>query len=147
VVLRLVDCSLLIPPRAGPDGRCRYAMLETLRAYAAGLLAETGEADGAAAALGGYALRVAGQAAAGLRTTTGEAAAARWLDAEDATTRQVLAWAVEHDPALVLRLASALGWWWLLRGRLAGEYPLLRQARRVPKVPLGLAERARRTSG
>jgi hypothetical protein len=111
VVLRLVDCSLLIPPRAGPDGRCRYAMLETLRAYAAGLLAETGEADGAA------------------------------------TTRQVLAWAVEHDPALVLRLASALGWWWLLRGRLAGEYPLLRQARRVRKVPLGLAERARRTSG
>ena len=46
VVLRLVDCSLLSPPRAGPDGRSRYAMLETLRAYAAGLLAEAGEQDG-----------------------------------------------------------------------------------------------------
>ena len=44
VVLRLVDCSLLTPPRAGPDGRSRYAMLETLRAYGAGLLAEAGEA-------------------------------------------------------------------------------------------------------
>ena len=69
VVLRLVDCSLLTPPRAGPDGRSRYVMLETLRAYGAGLLAEAGEQDGAAAALAGYALRVAGQAAAGLQTS------------------------------------------------------------------------------
>ena len=37
-VLRLVDCSLLVPPRAGADGRSRYGMLETLRAYGAGLL-------------------------------------------------------------------------------------------------------------
>ena len=45
-VLRLVDCSLLSPPRAGPDGRSRYVMLETLRAYGAGLLAGAGEQDG-----------------------------------------------------------------------------------------------------
>ena len=69
VVLRLVDCSLLVPPRAGPDGRSRYVMLETLRAYGAGLLAEAGEQDGAAVALAGYALRVARQAAAGLQTS------------------------------------------------------------------------------
>ena len=31
-------------------------------------------------------------------------------------------------PALALRLAGALGWWWVLRGRLAGEYRLLCQA-------------------
>ena len=42
-VLRLVECSLLVPPRPGPDGRMRYAMLETLRGYGAGLLAEAGE--------------------------------------------------------------------------------------------------------
>ena len=128
VVLRLVDCSLLIPPRAGPDGRSRYVMLETLRAYGAGLLAGAGEQDEAAAALAGYALRVAGQAAAGLQSGDGELAAARWLDAEDATMRQALGWAVAHDPALALRLANALGWWWVLRGRLAGEYRLLCQA-------------------
>ena len=69
VVLRLVDCSLLVPPRAGPDGRSRYVMLETLRAYGAGLLAEAGEQDQAAAALAGYALRVAEEAAAGLQTS------------------------------------------------------------------------------
>jgi predicted ATPase/DNA-binding CsgD family transcriptional regulator len=126
-VLRLVDCSLLVPPRAGPDGRYRYAMLETLRAYGARLLAEAGEADRAAAALAGYALGVAEQAAAGLQTTTGEAAAAQWLDAEDATTRQALAWAGDHDATMALRLAAALAPWWHLRGRLPGQYPLLRQ--------------------
>ena len=71
VVVRLVDCSLLTrrgPGRmAGPGTR----MLETLRAYAAGLLAETGEQDGAAAALAGYALRVARQAAAGSQSGGG----------------------------------------------------------------------------
>jgi predicted ATPase/DNA-binding CsgD family transcriptional regulator len=128
VVLRLVDCSLLTPPREGPDGRSRYVMLETLRAYAAGLLAGAGEQEQAAVALAGYALRVAGQAAAGLWTIAGEEPAARWLDAEDATMRQVLAWAMEHDPPVALRLANALAWWWFLRGRLAGEYRLLCQA-------------------
>jgi DNA-binding CsgD family transcriptional regulator/tetratricopeptide (TPR) repeat protein len=127
-VLHLVDCSLLVPPRAGPDGRYRYAMLETLRAYGAGLPAEAGEQDGAATALAGYTLRVAGEAAAGLQSGDGELAAACWLDAEDATMRQALAWAVAHDPATALRLANALGWWWVLRGPLAGEYRLLRQA-------------------
>ena len=55
-VLRLVDCSLLVPPRAGPDGRSRYVMLETLRAYGTERLAEAGEHDAAAATLAGYAL-------------------------------------------------------------------------------------------
>jgi non-specific serine/threonine protein kinase len=127
-VLRLVDCSLLAPPTAGPDGRSRYVMLETLRAYGTGLLAEAGERDRAAAALAGYALRVAEDAAMGLATGAGEAAAARRLDAEDATTRQVLAWAMERDADISLRLAVALAPWWYLRGRLTGEYSLLREA-------------------
>ena len=71
---------------------------------------------------------MAEQAAAGLQTVEGELAAARWLDAEDATMRQVLAWAMEHDAAVALRLAVALAPWWFLRGRLAGQYPLLREA-------------------
>jgi len=127
-VLRLVDCSLLTPPRAGPDGRSRYGMLETLRAYGAGLLAEAGEHHRAAAALAEWAVNVAEEASAGLWRSEGDLAAARWLDAEDAAMRQVLAWAVAHDTALALRLADAQGWWWGMRGRLAGEYPLLCQA-------------------
>jgi DNA-binding CsgD family transcriptional regulator len=125
-VLHLVGCSLLSPPRAGADGRARYQMLETLRAYGARLLAGAGEEQDAAGALARYAVGVAGQAEAGLQTNgPREAAAARWLDAEDATMRQVLSWATEHDPAAAARLAAALGWWWRLRGRLASQYGLL----------------------
>jgi predicted ATPase/DNA-binding CsgD family transcriptional regulator/tetratricopeptide (TPR) repeat protein len=125
VVLRLVDCSLLVPPRAGPDGRSRYVMLETLRAYGAGLLAAAGEQDGAAVALAGYAVEVAEQAERGLQTSEGELAAARRLDAEDATMTQVLTWAMAHDTGIALRLAVALAPWWFLRGRLTGQYTLL----------------------
>ena len=124
-VLRLVDCSLLVPPRAGPDGRSRYSMLETLRAYGTRLLAAAGEQDQAAAALAGWAVETAEQAAAGLQTRTGEADAARWLDAEDAAMRQVLSWAMGRDRETALRLAGALDSWWILRGRLPGLYPLL----------------------
>ena len=127
-VLLLVDCSLLSPPQVGPDDRSRYVMLETLRCYGAGLLDHAGEQDEATATLARWALRVAEQAAEGLQTSTGEVAAARQLDAEDATMRQALAWAMEHDPATGLRLALALAPWWLLRGRLKGKYPLLREA-------------------
>jgi DNA-binding CsgD family transcriptional regulator len=103
-------------------------MLETLRAYGAGLLAAAREQDRAAAALAEWAVTVAEEASAGLWSSEGELAAACWLDAEDAAMRQVLAWAVAHDTALALRLADALGWWWGMRGRLAGEYRLLCQA-------------------
>ena len=126
-VLRLVDCSLLTPPWAGPDGRSRYGMLETLRAYGAGLLTEFGEQDLARAALARYALGVAEEAAAGLTSITGEPAAARWLDAEDAAMGHALAWAVQHDLDIAARLVTALGQWWVLRGRLAGQQPLLRE--------------------
>jgi DNA-binding CsgD family transcriptional regulator len=124
-VLRLVDCSLLVPPRAGPDGRSRYAMLETLQAYGARLLADSGEDARAAAALARWAVEVAEEASAELQTAAGELAAARWLDSEDATMRQALAWATEHDAAIVLRLVVALAPWWFLRGRLAGQAPVL----------------------
>jgi predicted ATPase/DNA-binding CsgD family transcriptional regulator len=127
-VLHLVDCSLLGPPRTGPDGRHRYAMLETLRAYGAVLLTEAGEGDTVAAALARYALRVAEDATAALTADVGEVAAVRWLDAEAATLHQVLEWAMEHDAPAASRLAAALAWWWQVRGRLAGQVPQLRQA-------------------
>jgi predicted ATPase/DNA-binding CsgD family transcriptional regulator len=127
-MLRLVDCSLLVPPRTGPDGRARYVMLETLRAYGVSRLADADEQLDAAAALAGFALQVGEQAAAGLAASTGEAAAGAWLDGEDATVHQGLAWALEHDPAAALRLAVALAPWWRLRGRSAEGSRWLRTA-------------------
>jgi hypothetical protein len=86
-------------------------MLETLRAYGSRLLAEAGEQDQAQKALAGHALRIAEQAAAGLQTGTGELGAAQFLDAEDGTMRQALAWAMAHDRPAALRLAIALAPW------------------------------------
>jgi predicted ATPase/DNA-binding CsgD family transcriptional regulator len=124
-VLRLVDCSLLVPPRVDPDGRTRYAMLETLRAYAAGLLAEACEDGKAATALGAYAGNVAAQASIGLHTGTMEVASLRHLDAEAATLSLALAWAMDHDPGTALRLALTLEPWWQIRGQLNGQARLL----------------------
>ena len=127
-VPRLVDCSLLIPPRVGPDGRTRYAMLETLRAYGAGLLARFDQDGEVTAALVEYAAEVAEEASAGLYTRTQEAASLRHLDAEDITLRHALAWAMEHDPPTALRLALSQAPMWGIRGRLISQAPLLAAA-------------------
>jgi non-specific serine/threonine protein kinase len=128
VVLHLVDCSLVAPPSPGADGRARYLMLETLRAYGADRLAEAGEQDETAAALASYAMLVAEQAAAGIETAAGELAAAGWLDAEDATVHYALSWSLDHDGPTAQRLAIALAPWWRLRGRYTDGYALLHAA-------------------
>jgi predicted ATPase/DNA-binding CsgD family transcriptional regulator len=131
-VLHLVDCSLLAPPRTGPDGRSRYVMLETLRAYAKDRLREAGEEHVAGAALAAHVLQLAEQAATGLAVRDGEVAAARWLDAEDAAIYQGMTWALDHDPPAALRLAVALAPWWRLRGRwIQGTAMLQRAAERA----------------
>jgi predicted ATPase len=116
-VLRLVDCSLLVPPRTGPDGRSRYSMLETLRSFGAERLRQLGEDERAAAALAAHAIAVAERAAAQMALRDQEQPAASWLDAEDAAVHQGLAWTLNHDPPAGFTLAVALAPWWLVRGR------------------------------
>ena len=118
-VLRLVDCSLLTPPVTGADGRARYLMLETVRSFGRERLAGGGDAEHEATARGlaWYALAVAEQAAGAGRSSTTELAAGRWVDAEDALLSQALAWSLEHDQGIALRLAIALANWRILRGR------------------------------
>ena len=127
-VMRLVDCSLLAPPQAGPDGRSRYSMLETLRSYGTGRLRQAGEDLQAAGALAAHELRVAERASALMTIHDQEQAAALWLDAEDAAAHQGLSWLLDHDPHAALRLAVALAPWWLVRGRWVEGYALLRRA-------------------
>jgi non-specific serine/threonine protein kinase len=128
IVLRLAECSLVLPPRTGPDGRSRYAMLETLRAYAAGLLAEAGEEAGVSAALAAYAAEMSAAAATAIHRFDREVAGLRQLDAEDVTVHHALAWALDHDPAAALGLALSLAPWWQLRGRLSSQALLLAAA-------------------
>jgi predicted ATPase len=107
VLAGLVDKSLLTATvdhtRAGPS---RYALLETVRAYARGRLDERGET----AALR---RRHAEQALALLRrigSLAGPASAARLaaIDAEWDELRAAVGWATEHDPALAAALVALL---------------------------------------
>jgi predicted ATPase/DNA-binding CsgD family transcriptional regulator len=118
IVARLVDCSLLVPPRPGADQRTRYTMLQTLRAYALTRLREADEEQEVMASLAAFASSVAVQAAAELEAGHTELGALRWLDAEDATLSRALGWALEHDPGSAMRLATALVPWLRQRGRL-----------------------------
>ena len=127
-VSRLVDCSLLSPPRVGPDEQARYVMLQTVRAVALEHLDERGERDQARSAMVTLAVQVASAEAAGMRTAGGEAASATRLDAEEALLRGALADALERDSAQGLRLAVAIAPWWQLRGRAVTGYALLRRA-------------------
>ena len=117
VLRRLVDCSLLVPPRTGPDQRTRYPMLQTLRAYALTRLREADEEEDAMAALAAYAECAVGKAAVVLDASDGEPVALHWLDAEDATLSLALSWSLEHDPEAALRLATEMVLWLRLRGR------------------------------
>jgi non-specific serine/threonine protein kinase len=128
VTARLVDCSLLVPPRPAGDQRTRYTMLETLREYGLARLEEAGEEPEATMALAGIARSVARQATAGLQTSDQELDAARWLDAEDATLGKALSWTLEHEPDAALPLATALAPWLRLRGRLAEAHERLSSA-------------------
>jgi predicted ATPase/DNA-binding CsgD family transcriptional regulator len=129
IVLRLVDCSLLVPPRPRADGRTRYAMLQTLRAYGLAELDETGDGHEALKALTAFAWLVAGQAALGMQASDGsEIDALNWLDAEAATLSRGLGWALDHDADSALRLATALVPWLRQRGRLVEARTRLRAA-------------------
>jgi DNA-binding CsgD family transcriptional regulator len=88
-VLRLVDCSLLTPPQADPDGRLRYRLLETLRVFGRDQLAGHGEQDEADAALARYALEIAQQAADGrwAEAVTFEAARTTYRSRNNTTVR------------------------------------------------------------
>lgn len=140
IVLRLVDRSLVAPPWPGPDERMRYRLLQTLRAYGLLRLQEAGEERETSAALAGFALAVAEDAAAGQHSRSRELQAVNWLDAEDATLSQAMSWTLEHDPESALRLGAALAPWWRLRGRAAeGYWQLAAAAERSSPASTGWA--------
>ncbi|MEV1025475.1 BTAD domain-containing putative transcriptional regulator [Streptomyces sp. NPDC050264] len=122
VVARLVDRSLVVAvdTPAGP----RYRLLESVSAYALERLEEMGDTDAVRDRHLRYYLSLAEQAAPRLR----DGGQRDWLlrlDAESGNLRYALATATRDDPAAAARLASALAWWWLLRGRLTEAYRAL----------------------
>jgi tetratricopeptide (TPR) repeat protein len=109
----LVDQSLLQTSQA--DDELRFTMLETVREYAAERLEESGEAGDIRQRHARFYLALAEEAESKFFGRESVA----WLDrleAEHDNLRAALAWSIEEDVEVGLRLAGALGEFWYRRG-------------------------------
>jgi predicted ATPase len=111
----LADHSLLRQVPAASAARPRYALLETIREYAAerlGQLPDAGRVRAAHAAAFLDLVEADGRPQAGLATKD-------WLERVEAelnNIRAALSWYAAHDPPAALRLAAAMSAFWSLRG-------------------------------
>src|SRR5215469_16182090 len=113
-IFGLVEKSFLI---VAGDGEPRYRMLETVRAYCAERLAETGEEDRVRHAFAMHFLRLAETADPLLRGPQ-QHTWMRQLAVEQDNINAALRWAIDRrDVPLALRFGQALGWFWLLHGQ------------------------------
>ncbi|SDM06507.1 BTAD domain-containing putative transcriptional regulator [Nonomuraea jiangxiensis] len=120
LVARLVDRSMVVVVD-GSEGP-RYRLLESVAAYALERLAEMADLTATRDRHMRYYLDLAEQAEPHLRDGEQQAWLAR-LDAEAANLRSALEAALRRaregaGGREAVRLATALSWWWLLRGRL-----------------------------
>jgi DNA-binding CsgD family transcriptional regulator/tetratricopeptide (TPR) repeat protein len=118
---------MLMAQRSGIDGRARYSMLETLRAYGSRLLDDKGERSDVQASVASWTLRHAEETAA-LFHTPHDGPIAAWGDAEQENLRMALDWLMHHDAVSAARLATAIAPWWFLRGHYREGTFVLEQA-------------------
>lgn len=126
---RLVDQSLVI---SEDRGQARFRMLETLRRYAGERLRESGTAEILQRRHAECFLALAERAEPMLRGPR-QAAWLRTLESDRDNIGAALDWAFGHDPAVAVRLTSALAYFWLIgrhrsevRQRLAGAVEMAR---------------------
>ncbi|HEX6270837.1 MAG TPA: tetratricopeptide repeat protein [Anaerolineales bacterium] len=114
LLTQLVNKSLVIAERRqGPE--TRYDMLETIRQYAREKSWQAGEGESLRRRHLAYYVDLAERAEPHLRAPD----MVMWLDrleAEHDNIRSALEWALEGDIEAELRLASALLWFWHIRG-------------------------------
>ena len=115
----LVNKSLVVVERSGAGSRSRYRLLETMRFYARERLAESGAASEVRTRHLARAVAIATEAEAALDGPD-QAAVLDRLEAEHDDLRVALAWGTSGgDPEPALRLATALGRFWEVRGHLS----------------------------
>ena len=145
-LVRLVSRSLvrLEPELPGPVFEARYRLLETVQHYARERLQEAGETELAQARHAAWCTELAERAEPlllGPEQVT-------WLvrmDQEYGNVRAALAWCVEHDPPLGLRLAASLWQFWRVRLYLSEGRQWLE--RLLAAVPAPTLVRARALAG
>ncbi|NGO67575.1 BTAD domain-containing putative transcriptional regulator [Streptomyces boncukensis] len=140
LVSLLVDRSLVMTAETGHGPR--YRMLESVVEYGAERLREAGELDRVRHAHQRYYTEFAERARPHLHGQDQQ----QWLghlDRETANFRSAVDSALEDGRVeLALRLVDALGWYWLLRGRLTDAVQMLAdaiEAAEEPSVPLANA--------
>jgi predicted ATPase/DNA-binding SARP family transcriptional activator len=126
LVEHLVDASLVIAEER--SGEMRYRLLETVRQYAAALLAEAGDTERLATAHAAYFLELAEQTEPNL-SRDGQTVALATLETEHDNLRAALSHLdTESGAADRLRLATALSRFWYVRGYLAESRRWLERA-------------------
>ena len=134
----------------GGEGEARWAMLETVREYAAEQSAGSSEAEAMRRAHAEYYLAFA-EAAEPELWGPGQLAWLARLEADHDNLRAALAWSMEHDAEAGLRLAASLWPFWRMHGHVSeGSRWLAQVLERAPgggvarvKALLGAAELAR----
>jgi predicted ATPase/DNA-binding CsgD family transcriptional regulator len=119
----LIDKSLVLVEER--DSTSRYALLETVRQYALERLAEAAETDRLRDRHAAAFLALAESAAPILGTDTGSGDA---LTADAANLYAAVDFTADAEPERALRLCTALGYWWLLTGRLVEGHAALTRA-------------------
>jgi predicted ATPase/serine/threonine protein kinase len=117
LLARLVDKSL-VNVTHDDEAEPRHSMLETIRAYAAEKLAESGDEASVRAR---HAARYAALAGKARREHMGSGLAP-WLarlDIDHDNIRQALSFLLAEDAVAALRLCCSIGWFWNIRGHLA----------------------------
>jgi predicted ATPase/DNA-binding CsgD family transcriptional regulator len=115
-----------------PGAMTRYSLLETVRQFAAGQLAASGEETAVHARLMQWALEVARSAEAAL-PGAGWTAWSDRLSAEQANIRAALSWALGGaEPGAGRELAARLARWWIATGRYSEAGQFLTAAAGVP---------------
>ena len=142
----LVDKSLLVAEDQG--GRARYHLLETLRQYAREKLQQSGLLEPVQQRHFAYFLQLAEEAERKLRGSE----QAWWLErleTEHDNLRAALAWhaASEADPEAGLHFASALWWFWHVRGHFTEGREWLASTLAAVPTPTTLRARALQAAG
>jgi non-specific serine/threonine protein kinase len=123
----LVEKSILQRFGDGDDPEPRYRMLETVREFGLGELGASGDEEAARQRHAAWYVDLA--EAAEPELDRGDQVA--WqdrLEADLSNLRSALAWSVEHDTDLALRLGASLRQFWIVRGNLAEAQRALAQA-------------------
>jgi predicted ATPase/DNA-binding CsgD family transcriptional regulator len=112
----------------------RYSLLETVRQFAAGQLAASGEETAVHVRLLEWALEVAGSVEAALPGAEGSSWSSQ-MSAGQASLRAALSWALGGaEPEAGRELAARLARWWIATGRYSEAGQFLTAAAGVPAV-------------